>query len=124
MNLETIIANATPTELAAINAAAKRANEKAAVVVTVESGSKRRRYVVAQEDEGLFAAVPTGVVPEPDPSSRQNIVLAREDYLGRFYFGAQWLRSLGKVDEMYRTLGTYEVVKVERIARDKVWGKR
>lgn len=103
------------------------------VVVTVEHGAgKTRRYVVAREDQSLFQDVPAGTVPvaqgtpalggETRPPSVSDIRLTREQHLGRFSFGCQWLRSLGKVDEMYRTLSTWEVVKVERIDSARVWG--
>lgn len=104
------------------------------VVVTVEQGSgKTRRYVVAHEDAGLFDGVPDGPVPKAEgtpaaggatrPPSVSDIRLTREEYLGRFSFGCQWLRSLGRVDEMYRTLSTWEVVKVERLDSARVWGR-
>ncbi len=105
---------------------------RTSVVVTVEEGRTKRRYVVAAEDAHLFEDVPTGKVPVAQgtpasdgirPPSISDIRGAREDHLGRFSFGCQWLRSMGRVDEMYRTLSTWEVVKVERIAQDRVWGR-
>lgn len=78
-----------------------------AIVVTLAEGSKKRRYVVAQEDEGMF-----------EGDSAVNIVGN-----WRFNFGGQWLRSLGKVDEMYRTLSGNDVIKIQRIDRTKVWGR-
>lgn len=103
------------------------------VVVTVE-GKPARRYVIDDRDEDLFDRVPSGKVPEAEgtpaaggatrPPSVSDVRWAREDHLGRFSFGCQWLRSLGKVDEMYRTLSTWEVVKVERLPRTRVWGTR
>jgi hypothetical protein len=108
------------------------------IIVTVEEGRGTRRYVICREDEHLFARVPVGKVPEaegtpclgPDgpgtgvrPPSISDIRRAREDYLGRFSFGCQWLRSMGRVDEMYRSLSTWEVVKVERKPASKVWGR-
>lgn len=102
------------------------------VVVTVEEGRSTRRYVVVAEDEYLFASVPNGKVPVAEgtpalggttrPPSISDVRHAREQHLGRFGFGCQWLRGLGRVDEMYRSLSTWEVVKVERIATARVWG--
>jgi hypothetical protein len=127
---ETLIRNATPEELEVIATVAKRAHDLPAIVVTVDNGAgygKTRRYVVMQEDEHYFYGVPTGKVPvkvERDgrPASISDIRMQREEHLGRFYFGCRWVRSFGRVDEMYRTLGSYEIVKVERIDRDKVYG--
>lgn len=93
------------------------------VIVTVENGRSTRRYVVVPEDTHLFDGVPTGRVPVAQstpardglrPPSVSDIRAAREDHLGRFYFGCQWLRGPGRIDECYRTLGTWEVVSVAR----------
>lgn len=130
--LQTLVQNATTEELRTIHAVLQRADAKPAVVVTLEHGRSTRRYVVAQEDEHLFDGVPTGKVPVAEgtpasdgvrPPSISDIRQAREEHLGRFGFGGQWLRGLGRVDEMYRSLATWEVVKVERIDRTKVWGR-
>jgi len=104
-----------------------------AIVVTVKHYNKgNRRYVVVSEDEGLFTDVPTGKVPEPEgtpasngvrPPSISDIRSAREERLGRFSFGCRWVRAFGKVDEMYCTVSTWEVIKVERITDAKVWGR-
>lgn len=113
------------------------ATVRTSVVVTIDGGfpgGTKRRYVVAAEDEHYFARVRMGKVPEPKGTpaaggtvrtpSVAEVRQAREEHLGRFYFGCQWLRGFGRVDEMYRTLGTWEVVKVERLPRDRVWGSR
>lgn len=95
------------------------------VVVTVDNGRKRR-YVVASEDEHLFAGVPTGPINGGKVEADDDVFevrWAREDALGRFSFGCQWLRGMGRVDEMYRTLSTWEIVKVERIDATRVWGR-
>ncbi len=84
----------------------ERMNARPAVVVTVDLGGTKRRYVVATEDESIFAGAPDGPFSDGRP----------------FYFGAQWLRGFGKVDEMYRSFGLYEATKVERFDRKKVWG--
>jgi hypothetical protein len=94
------------------------------IVVTVEHGAGRtRRYVVTPEDEYMFADAPSGKVPvlRGTPASDgirepsvNDIRRSREERLGRFSFGCQWLRGPGKIDEMYRTLSTWEVVSVAR----------
>ena len=105
------------------------------IVVTVENGGgKTRKYVIVSEDAHLFDNVPTGKVPEAEgtpalggttrPPSVSDIRGAREDHLGRFSFGCQWLRGPGRVDECYRTLSTWEVVAVARVDRSKTWGSR
>lgn len=96
-----------------------------ALVVTVDDGyegkGKRRRYVVTPEDEPLFGNF-TGTLPTLKVVSISDFRHAREEVIGRFWFGAQWLRSYGRVDEMYRSLATYEVCKIERIGYARVWG--
>jgi len=128
MSLEPILNNATPEELAIIGRIAARANAKPAIVVTVDG----RRYVVDQADEPSFDGVPDGKVPVAPgtpasnghrPPSVYEIRSAREEHLGRFNFGCRWMRSFGKVDECYRSLSTWEVTKVERVDRKKVWGR-
>jgi len=90
-----------------------RAGVGPAIVVTVTSGSSSRRYVVVREDEDLFAAIPDGPV-------------RREHHFDgpQFDFGGQWLRGYGKVDESYRSLAGYQITRVVRIDRVKVWGDR
>lgn len=107
-----------------------------AIVVTVE-GTPARRYVVV-DNYDYFRDVPSGNVPEapqtpclgpegPGTGVREPAVSDvreyRERHLGRFHFGCRWVRSLGRVDEMYRTLGTWEIIKVERLPYERVWGK-
>lgn len=111
-DIETIVANASIDELRTLAAVLKRANDKPAVVVTLKEGTRSRRYVVSREDEHLFDDIPNGPIDGAD-------------VLGwRLWFGGQWLRSLGKVDEMYRSLSGSEIVKVQRIDRKRVWGSR
>jgi len=106
----TLIQNASDDELKVIGDVLARADAKPAVVVTLQEGSKQRRYVVYQEDEYLFEGIHT---PEAFQASH-----------GRFaYFGGQWLRQYGKVDEMSRTLSSSELVKIQRVPRNKVWGR-
>lgn len=110
MNLETLVANATDDELPAIAAALHRAQSKPCVLVTTLEGGKRRRYVVAQEDEDEI----------------RKYVGCAESVLDRqwqVWFGAQWLRGMGRVDEMYRSLSLSETVKVEEADRARVWGR-
>jgi hypothetical protein len=110
MDLATLIRNATDDELVVIKSILQRAATKPAIVVTLDIDN--RRYVVDQADEHLFEDTPDGPTPE-DRYDRP-----------RFDFGARWLRQYGKVDEMHRSLGGYEVKKVQRIDRAKVWGRR
>lgn len=104
MNIETLIQNATTDELRVIAQIAERARNKPAILATVG----KRRYVVAQEDEHVF----DGFVPGENVQGMSGMVS----------FGCQWMRSYGKVDEMYRTLSLWEVTKVQRVDRAKVWG--
>lgn len=129
---ETLIRNATTEELKVLANIAKRAHDKPAIIVTVDggfAGGKTKRYVVQQEDEHYFDNVPTGKVPFKlerygRPARVSSYRRDREEYLGRFWFGCRWLRGYGRVDEMYRTIGSYEVIKVERVDRNRVFGGR
>ena len=104
-----------------------------AIIVTVE-GKPARRYVVCVEDEHLFADVVGKPVPVAQgtpalggatrPPSVKEVRQALEDHLGRFYFGCQYLRSGNRVDEMYRTLGTWEVIKVTKGTVHDYYGTR
>ena len=100
--LDTIIQNATPDELRAITAAAERANARPAILVTIG----HRRYVVAQEDERDFDSI-------TDPAALPRMLA----------FGGQWLRGYGRVDECYRLLSAYEVTRITRVDRRRVWGE-
>ena len=110
MDVQTLIRAATDEELPVIAAAARRLQERPCVLVTVREGSKTRRYVVAQEDEEMI---------------RPLVGMDRSEWEHEHaWFGAQWLRGFGRVDEMYRSLGLYDIVKVEEAPRAKVWGER
>jgi hypothetical protein len=106
--LSSILAHATEEELRVLLAVIERVNAQAAIVVTMRDN---RRYVVSQEDEHLFADIPDGPVVREDrwdgPQS---------------WFGGQWLRGYGRVDEMHRSLAGYEIAKVARVDRKRVWG--
>ena len=125
MNINTLIEEATRDELVTIAGIAARIAARPAVVVTVATGTKHRRYVVATEDEHLFAALSGMLRPASRPGACDGEVDNQFGHMGAALtaFGAQWLRRMGTVDEMYRTLSIAEVVKVERIARSKVWGR-
>lgn len=92
------------------------------VIVTVE-GTPARRYQVVPEDEHLFDGVPSGKVPEAEgtpaaggttwPPSITDIRDARELHIGRFSFGCQQVVR-GGLNEMYRTLSTWEIVRITR----------
>jgi hypothetical protein len=110
--LETILQHATTDELRVIAAIAERANAEPAILVTVGG----RRYVVAEEDELTFHNIPDGKY-DYDPRNYGAGIL------DKVFFGAQWMRKYGKVDEMYRSLSGYEVTKVARVPRSRVWGK-
>lgn len=86
----------------------EKGRQRPAIIVTADYG--KRRYVVAQEDEYLFNGIPNGSF---DPQGHPH---------GWWVFGAQWLRGYGRVDEMYRTLSSSDVSKVERVDRKRVWG--
>jgi hypothetical protein len=112
--LEVLIRAASEDELRTLVGLVERVNAHPAVMVTLQEGrGKRRRYVVYQEDEHLFDGLSGNV-------SREQV----EQHFGsRFaWFGGQWLRSMGRVDEMARTLSVAELVKVERRHRNAVWG--
>jgi hypothetical protein len=108
-DLAILIANANEAELRVINTVLKRANEKPAVLVTMRDG---KRYVVVQEDEHLFTEL-IGLSAEE---------LAERVAHHRGYFGGQRLRRYGNVDEMYRSLGMYEVQRLTTADRTRVWG--
>jgi hypothetical protein len=109
MEIDVLIANATPQERAAIAAARERANAKPAVIVTMRD---RRRYVVDQEDEPHLVAL-AGLNAE---------ALRRRVEHAAGGFGGRWLRGYGRVDEMHSYLAFYEVTKVATADRDRVWG--
>lgn len=111
--IDIIAANAADDELRVLAAVLKRANDRPAIVVTVRQGvNGTRRYVVAQEDEPMFADLPDGPIERADRWDGP-----------QFWFGAQWLRGYGRVDEMYRTLSASEITRVARVNRAKVWGE-
>jgi hypothetical protein len=114
MNVETLLGHMDPNneeEVRAVLGILQRANDAPAVVVTLPNGGgKGRRYVVSREDESMFDGINT-------PADFE------ETYGWRGWFGGQWLRSYGRVDEMYRSLSG-PVLKIERIDRRKVWGER
>lgn len=103
---ETLMQHATDDELRVMVRILERADAKPAILVTIQG----RRYVVAQEDEYRFEGVASGPYAIGNNS--------RIDW-----FGGQWMRSYGKVDEMYRSLSGYDVTKIERADRSKVWGR-
>lgn len=108
MQVETLLANIeNDDEARTILALLQRENAKPDVLVTVKEGSKTRRYVVAREDRDAVLAYRA-----TDPDDRPWM----------FYFGAQWLRRYGCVDEMYRSLSMSEVVKIETADPKRVWG--
>jgi hypothetical protein len=124
MEIETLIANATDDELPAIAAVLVRIAKRPAVVVTLR-GTPRRRYVVATEDESLFDGLVGNLRPESRSGGRDSEVGERFGGMGAVLtsFGCRWLRRLGAVDEMYRTVSVVEVTKVERIDRKRVFGR-
>jgi hypothetical protein len=80
------------------------------VVVTVTNGpGKTRRYVVVREDEDIFAN-------RPDATGTKFAALYGTGYTGKFggqYFGAQWLRGPGRIDEQYRSLSGADMVGIK-----------
>ena len=113
MNLEMLL-EATEEERQTIARVMTRIVDRPAIVVTVDLGTKRRRHVVAIEDEPVFDGLSGSLSEE-----------FRTDHLsgmrGMVSFGCQRLRRMGVVDEMYRSLSLYEVTKVEWIDRARVW---
>ncbi len=75
------------------------------VIITMREGSKNRRYVVAHEDEYMFASLKDGPITREDRFDGPS-----------FHFGAQWLRGPGRIDEMYRTLYAGDAVRITRKA--------
>lgn len=124
MEIETLIAGATDEELPVIAAVLGRIARRPAVVVTLR-GTPRRRYVVVTEDEPLFDGLSGVLRPESRPGARDSEVEERFGGMGAVLtaFGCQWLRRLGAVDEMYRSVSVIEVTKVERIDRKRVFGR-
>ena len=109
MNVQQLAGNVqNDDEARVLLALMQRENAKPAVLVTVQEGSKKRRYVVASEDRDEVLAY-----RDTDPDDRPWM----------FYFGAQWLRGYGNVDEMYRSLSMSDVVKIEIADAAKVWGR-
>ena len=125
MDMTAIIREATTDELATIAGIVGRITKRPAVVVTVTGGRTKKRYVVAVEDEHLFEGL-SGVLRS---ESRHGACGGEMDQrfghmgAGMTAFGARWLRRMGVVDELYRSLSMAEVVKVERIDRGRVWGR-
>jgi hypothetical protein len=80
------------------------------VVVTMTNGpGKTRRYVVDRKDEDIFAG-------RPDASGAKFQALYGQGHLGKFgreYFGGQWLRGPGRIDEQYRSLSGAEIVAIK-----------
>jgi hypothetical protein len=111
MQVNTLLRHATQEEREAIRAAAQRAYEHPAIIVTIRHEGQRR-YVVDQEDEHLFEALARLKAAE--------IKAAVANRLGGF--GAQWVRRYGNVDEMHRTLAISEVTNVTSTERHRVWG--
>lgn len=79
-----------------------------AILATIDG----KRYVVAEEDEHEFENIPDGPLGT-----------GFDNPLDRVWFGGRWMRGYGRVDEMYRSLGGYEVTRIQRVDRDKVWGR-
>lgn len=125
MDLSELLREATAEEALTIASVASRRIARPAVVATVASGGRRRRYVVAMDDEGLFNGLEGALRPESRPGACDAAVDVRFGHMGAALtsFGGRWLRRFGCVDEMHRTLSMAEVVKVERIDRAKVWGR-
>lgn len=73
-------------------------------VVTVQNGKGTRRYLVDRADEHVLDHLPDGPV---DPETVRGMS-------GAAGFGCQWLRSRNIVDEMYRTLSLWDVVRISR----------
>jgi len=123
MNLETVLSEASDDELQTIAHVVARVVARPAIVVTV-AGRTRRRYVVATEDERLFADLSGVLRPASRPGACDSEIDEQLGHMGAVLnaFGCQWLRRMGAVDEMYRSLSLCEVIKVERIDRKRVWG--
>jgi hypothetical protein len=111
MDVVELVKNATEEEVAVIATVVARMQNKPAVLVTLQE-STRRRYVVAREDEDELRVL-------VGKSKAELAALHGQ----RFGFGGQWLRSMGRVDEMYRSLSLDGVVKVEEADRARVWGR-
>ncbi|MHB1762657.1 MAG: hypothetical protein ACYCS4_07960 [Acidimicrobiales bacterium] len=124
MELTAILQESTTEELRTIVGIVKRIVDRPAVVVTVAHGNAKRRYVVAVEDEGLFDGLSGVLRRESRPGACDDELDQRFGHMVAplTSFGAQWLRRMGAVDEMYRLLSMAEVVKVERLDRRRVWG--
>ena len=124
MELETLLQEATDDELQTIARVVGRVVVRAAVVVTIK-GKTSRRYVVAMEDEHLFEGLSGVLRTESRPGACDSEIDDRFGHMGAVLtsFGCQWLRRMGVVDEMYRSLSMCEVTKVERIDRKRVRGR-
>jgi hypothetical protein len=115
MEVSDLAKYATTEELVVIAGVVKRANDRSAVLVTVEHRSGRRRYVVDRADEEQLRRY-VG-------KSQAELAELSRGMGGMLGFGCQWLRGYGRVDEMAATLSLYEVVKVEEVDRRRVWGR-
>ncbi len=115
MEVTELATYATTEELAVIARVVQRANIRPAVLVTVEHGSGRRRYMVDRADEEQMR--------EFVGRSESELADLSRGMSGLLGFGCRWLRGYGRVDEMARTLSLYEVVKVEEADRKRVWGR-
>jgi hypothetical protein len=114
MDLRSLMRHATEPEREVILNVLRRVVASPAVVVTVREGGRRRRYVVALEDEQeLRRFVGHSAQQLQDELGGRAALLT---------FGAQWLRGPGRVDEMYRSLSMAEVVRVAVVDRSVVWG--
>jgi hypothetical protein len=114
MELRTLLRHASEPEAQVIRTVAQRALATPAIVVTLQEGGRRRRYVVALEDEQeLRRFVGHSAQQLQDELGGRAALLT---------FGAQWLRGPGRVDEMYRSLSMADVVRVSVVDRSLVWG--
>lgn len=116
MDLSFLMQHATTNiERQMILAVVRRVLAKPAVVVTVKESGRRCRYVMAMEDEQELRRF-VGRTHEQIEAELGRLGT------GLFWFGARWLRAPGRVDEMHRSLSMAEVVTVEAVDRDLVWG--
>jgi hypothetical protein len=106
MDMTAILQAATTDELATIAGITARVNARPAVVVTVAGGRAKRRYVVAVEDEHCFEGLAGVLREESRPGACDGELDQRFGHMGAVLtpFGAQWLRRMGVVDEMCRSL--------------------
>jgi hypothetical protein len=114
MEIKDLLAAATDEELPVLAAVIKRLNDRPAILVTVgRGGSRRRHYVVVEDEEAIRPYV---------GKSHAELAKLRRGPNGMTPIGCQWLRAYGKVDELYVSLSLDDVVKVEETDRAKVWG--